>query len=158
MSMNEPDRLRPRGFKVALYLSVAVSVVLQLRTGYNPAFFVAIPAGVFLAYLIPAIVRARRQRRASGAPRPRVIYPLSFKIAGVAVLIGFGVMYVLWFTQKGQAWGQEHTSLKNAIEGISILALIAVAQWQRSIIHGQLGADWIGQSGLASSDADSGRR
>jgi protein-S-isoprenylcysteine O-methyltransferase Ste14 len=106
----------------------------------------------------PAIVRARRDRRANGAPRPRVIYPLTFKVAGVAVLLGLAVMFVLFFTEKGQAFRGEHSSLKNAIEGATVLALIAVSQWQRSIIHGQLGANWSEPADLPSSNANGGRR
>jgi hypothetical protein len=159
MSMNTPGRPRLRGFKAALYLSIAVSVVLQLWTGSkNPAFVLILPAIVFLAYMVPAIMRARRERRASGAPRTRVIYPLAFKLAAVGVLLGGAVAFVLLFTQKGQAVVGEHAGLRNAVEGAMALSALALAQWQRSIIRGQLGSDWSGQSGLTSSNATRGRR
>ena len=157
--MNSPDRHRLRGFKIALYASVAAAVALQLWTGsHNPAFII-VPIGlVFAAYIIPITVRARRERRARGLPRLRVTYPLTFKVAGVAVLLGLVVLYVLFFTQKGQAFGGEHTSLKNAIEGAVGVGILAVSQWQRSIIRRQLGSDWSRQGDLSSSSADGGRR
>lgn len=140
------DRRRFRGFKVWLILSVVVGVALQMRTGSNNPALLVVPIGiVFAAYVIPVIVRARRERRASGAPRPRVIYPLAFKIAGVASLLAAVLLFVLFFTQMGVAFAAEHRGLENALEGAMLLAVLAVAQWQRSIIRRQLGSDWGGQ-------------
>lgn len=139
------DRRRFRGFKVWLILSAVASVALQMWTGSNNPALILVPIGiVFAAYLIPAIVRARRERRASGSPRPRVIYPVAFKIAGVAFLLGAVLMYVLFFTQTGEAFAAKHKGLENALEGAIALAALAVAQWQRSIIRRQLGSNWNG--------------
>ena len=140
-------RPRRRGFKLWLMLSVVVGVALQIWTGsHNPALLVVPIGTVFAAYLIPVIVRARRERRASGAPRPRVIYPLAFRIAGIAFLLWSVLMYVLFFSKTGGAIAAKHRGLENALEGAIALAALAVAQWQRSIVRRQLGSDWNGQT------------
>lgn len=155
--MNTPDqqqRTRLRGFKVLLFLSIIVGVMLQMWTGSkNQALFLAPVGIVFLAYMIPAIIRARRQRRASGA-RPRVVYPLAFKVVGGAVFLAAVAMAVLFFTHEDRALAGQHASILNTVETAMVVLVLMVAQWQRSIIRRQLGSDWSEQKGLASSGDD----
>jgi TRAP-type mannitol/chloroaromatic compound transport system permease small subunit len=150
MSVNTPERTRRRRFKVLFVLSLVVSVMLQLWTGSgNTALFFVLPGVVFAVYMVFEIVRARRARRETGARRrPRVIYPLAFKVVGIPVFLAAVVMSVLVLTHKYQALTGKHPGLENTIEVAVIVAVLSVAQWQRTIIRDQLGTEWNRQVGL----------
>lgn len=158
--MNTPDqqqRTRLRGFKVWLFLSIVVGVTLQMWTGSKNEALFLVPVGiVFLAYMVPAIVRARRQRRASSGAAPRVIYPLAFKVLGGAVFLAAVAMAVLFFTHEDRALAGKHASILSAAETVMVILVLMVAQWQRSIVRRQLGSDWSGQQkkGVTSSGHD----
>ena len=139
MSMSSPERVRRRQFTVLLIVCIVVSLALQMRTGSSYAeLILLIPAVALVTWMTFAVVRARRARRASGAPIPqRVKWPVTFLLATVVVLLGGVAMLALTLTHEGNTLEQRGGAIVRLAEGAIILLALSLPQWQRSIVRQQ---------------------
>ena len=141
--MTSPERVRQRRFTLLLILCVVVSVIVQFRTGSSYAeLILLIPLAGALAWIVFAVVRARRARRLSGAPRPpRVKWPISYLLATGVVLVGAITMLALTLSHKDVALEQRDGGIMKAAEAAILVLALMLPKWQRSIVRRQRAND-----------------